>query len=59
MFLLVLIVFFVKFLFQFTVRHYLQSDIRDIPGRPERPFPNAAGYRVTQVTVRRKETPSE
>ena len=34
-----------KFLFQFSVRHHLQSDIKDVPGRPGRPFPNAAAQR--------------
>ena len=33
-----------KFWYQFAVRHHLQSDIRDVPGRPGRPIPNAATW---------------
>ena len=38
-------------MYQFAVRHHLQSDIRDVPGRPGRPFPNAAGSDGGRLTV--------
>ena len=37
--------YFTNFLYQFAVKHHLQSDIRDVPGRPGRPFPYAPGGR--------------
>ena len=44
-----------KFLYQFSVQHYLQSDIRDVPGRPGRPFPNAPGYQMKIVGEKQTE----
>ena len=34
--------YFVKLFYQLSVRQYVKSDIRDVPGRPGRPFPNVA-----------------